>query len=74
MDDYSKFKYINVPQNSYGLTDEEILYGDEKKLNQFVSLKKMAPYRPDNGMVNMKKLKQKKQHVKKDAEDNMVIT
>jgi len=56
------------------LTDEEILYGDDKKLNQFVSLKKMAPYRPDNGVVNMKKLKLKKQAVKKDAEQNMVIS
>jgi hypothetical protein len=54
------------------LTDGEILYNEDKSLNQYVSLKKLAPYRPDNGIVNMKVLKKKKQALKKDAERQSV--
>jgi hypothetical protein len=54
------------------LTDAEILYNEDKSLNQFVSVKKLAPYRPDSGMVNMKQLGKKKQALKKDAERTQV--
>lgn len=40
-----RFKYTNVPKDDYGLTNEEILLLDDKKLNQIVSLKKYRPYR-----------------------------
>ena len=63
---------MDVAANSYGLSDKDILYGDDKALNQFVSVKKLAPYRQDNGMINMKKSKLKKQLAKKTAERNYV--
>jgi len=66
----TRFKYMDVAANSYGLSDKDILYGDDKALNQFVSVKKLAPYRQDNGMINMKKSKLKKQLAKKTAERN----
>jgi len=66
----TRFKYVDVNKNSYGLTDEDILYADDRTLNQFVSLKKMQPYRPDDGQVNMKTLRKKKNEVKKAADKN----
>ncbi|KAI0504914.1 hypothetical protein KFK09_015871 [Dendrobium nobile] len=41
----TRFKYRSVPADSYGLQTEEILMANEKDLNQYVSLKKLAPYR-----------------------------
>ncbi|KAJ7970594.1 Protein KRI1-like protein [Quillaja saponaria] len=41
----TRFKYAKTKPNRYGLTTEEIMWVDEKELNQFVSLKKLAPYR-----------------------------
>ena len=43
----TRFKYRQVEPNNYGLTTEEILYARDTTLKQFVSLKKMAPYRED---------------------------
>jgi len=39
-----RFKYRSVEKNDYGLSASEILVADDKKLKQFVSLKKMVPY------------------------------
>lgn len=41
----TRFKYRDVRPAKYGLTAAEILMLDEKELNQYVSLKKLAPYR-----------------------------
>ena len=40
----TKFRYVNVKPQSYGLSDEQILYGDDKQLNKYISIKKLAPY------------------------------
>jgi len=64
----TRFKYTKVAPNSYGLTDEEIMYTEDKLLNQFVSMKKLAPYRPDEGMIDMGKSKRKRQIVRKTAD------
>lgn len=41
----TRFKYRAVPANRYGLRPEEMLMANEKDLNQYVSLKRLAPYR-----------------------------
>jgi len=43
----TRFKYEKVHPESHGLTVRDILYKDDKELNQVVSLKKLATYRHD---------------------------
>ncbi|CAG8692724.1 4137_t:CDS:2, partial [Dentiscutata heterogama] len=44
----TRFKYKQVKPTSFGLTSVEFLLADDKDLNEYVSLKKIAPYRPEN--------------------------
>ncbi|CAG8674196.1 16065_t:CDS:10, partial [Funneliformis mosseae] len=56
-----RFKYRQNKPVSFGLTPAEILLADEKDLNEFVSLKKLAPYRPEHVIENdLKKYSKKK--------------
>jgi len=43
----TRFKYTNVGKADFGLTNEEILLLDDRKLNDIVSIKKLRPYRED---------------------------
>ncbi|KAJ1816802.1 Ribosome biogenesis protein Kri1, partial [Coemansia sp. RSA 2598] len=43
----TRFKYAKVKPVDYGLTPAEILLADDKFLNEYVSVKKIATYRPD---------------------------
>ncbi|ORY07854.1 Krr1-domain-containing protein [Basidiobolus meristosporus CBS 931.73] len=57
----TRFKYHQVKPSSFGLDPVEILMADEKDLNDFVSLKKLAPYRPaDKQEADIKKYSKKK--------------
>ncbi|XP_020113816.1 protein KRI1 homolog [Ananas comosus] len=47
----TRFKYKPVPSNRYGLRPEELLMANDKDLNQYVSLKKLAPYRQNEWKV-----------------------
>ncbi|CAL9738062.1 protein Kri1p [Monosporozyma servazzii] len=44
-DDEIKFRYREVSPESFGLTTREIFAADDADLNDFISLKKFAPYR-----------------------------
>lgn len=46
-DTITRFKYRNVPANSFGLSGEEILNADDRQLNAWASLKKVTAYRTD---------------------------
>jgi protein KRI1 len=42
----SSFRYREVSPTSFGLDPQEILTATDAQLNEFVGLKKLAPYRP----------------------------
>ncbi|KAI3464486.1 hypothetical protein Pfo_021149 [Paulownia fortunei] len=60
----TRFKYKPVKAKRYGLTPEEIFMMDDKDLNQYVSLKKLAPYREKEWKVPRIKTVQLKQRSK----------
>eukprot|EP00916_Digyalum_oweni_P026653 GHVL01043753.1.p1 GENE.GHVL01043753.1~~GHVL01043753.1.p1 ORF type:complete len:541 (+),score=169.92 GHVL01043753.1:599-2221(+) len=43
----TRFKYCSVKPNSYGLTPQELLEWDDKRLNQFQGIKKLAPFKDE---------------------------
>ncbi|CAI5478693.1 unnamed protein product [Closterium sp. Yama58-4] len=47
----TRFKYQQVKPNNYGLKVDQILQLRDKDLNQIVSLKKLAPYQPEEWVV-----------------------
>ncbi|KAL0438066.1 UNVERIFIED_CONTAM: protein KRI1 [Sesamum latifolium] len=61
----TRFKYKTVKAKRYGLTPEEVLMMDDKDLNQYVSLKKLAPYREKEWKVPRIKTIQLKHQTKK---------
>ena len=46
----TRFSYTEVPKESFMLTDEELLYCDDKVLNKFLALKKIVPYKDQEVM------------------------
>ncbi|SCV68517.1 BQ2448_638 [Microbotryum intermedium] len=56
----TRFKYAKVEPTGYNLTAEEILLATDAELNQFMSLKKLAPYRrSDEDKVKASKQKKR---------------
>ncbi|EER90367.1 hypothetical protein BDA96_10G336700 [Sorghum bicolor] len=55
----TRFKYKQVKPNSFGLSACDILTSDDKDLNQYVSIKKLAPYREDEWKVTHHKMQSK---------------
>ncbi|KAE8711580.1 mediator of RNA polymerase II transcription subunit 20a-like [Hibiscus syriacus] len=60
----TRFKYVKIKSNRYGLKPSEILALDEKELNQYVSLKKLAPYTEKEWKVPNSKRYQQKLRIK----------
>lgn len=58
------FKYREVSPESFGLTYNEIFKADDKSLNEFIGLKKLAPYRPQEKVVKDKRKVTKSKHIK----------
>ncbi|CAA2988856.1 Hypothetical predicted protein [Olea europaea subsp. europaea] len=56
----TRFKYKPVRSKRFGLSTEEILMLDDKDLNQYVSMKKLAPYREKEWKVPRIKTYQQK--------------
>ncbi|KAL6841232.1 hypothetical protein ACP4OV_028750 [Aristida adscensionis] len=52
----TRFKYKHVKANSFGLSTYEILASDDRDLNQYVSMKKLAPYRESEWKVTHHKM------------------
>ncbi|PUZ65454.1 hypothetical protein GQ55_3G224100 [Panicum hallii var. hallii] len=77
----TRFKYKKVNPNSFGLSTYDILASDDKDLNQYVSMKKLAPYRESEWKVtHHKKLSKdlilggQKKEGKKDKSDKKSVS
>jgi len=51
----TRFRYTTAAKSSYGLTPTEILLADDKDLNEYVGLKKLAPYRKQHDTWDAKR-------------------
>ncbi|KAK3003032.1 hypothetical protein RJ639_018086 [Escallonia herrerae] len=60
----TRFKYKPVNARRYGVSAEEVLELDDKELNQYVSLKKLAPYREQEWKVPRIQRYNQKQRIK----------
>lgn len=61
----TRFKYKQVKSTSFGLTSVDLLLADDKDLNEYVSLKKIAPYRPEHLVEKDVKKYSKKKRLQK---------
>ena len=62
-DEEVKFKYREVSPETFGLTTRDILLADDKQLNNFIGIKKFAPYRPKELRLKDKRKYTKKKHL-----------
>jgi protein KRI1 len=78
----TRFRYTNVQQQDFGLTNEEIFMLDDKQLNSLVSLKKYRPYRhlAEDGSIdeirakkdfNIHAMINKKKHMNQEVRDQL---
>lgn len=58
-----KFKYREVSPESFGLSNREIFLANDLDLNNFISIKKFAPYRPKELALKDKRKFTKKHHL-----------
>ncbi|KAH9965415.1 KRI1-like family C-terminal-domain-containing protein [Russula dissimulans] len=62
------FRYIPVARTAYALTPAEILLADDKDLNEYVGLKKIAPYRKQRETWDAKRTERLREFKKKVSE------
>jgi protein KRI1 len=69
------YEYVDVKPDSFGLTDSELLYADERILNQMISTKRMVTYKEielsGRDKVRIRKMRNS---VRKSAEINKKLT
>jgi protein KRI1 len=61
----TRFRYSTTAKSSYGLTPTEILLADDKDLNEYVGLKKLAPYRKQRDTWDAKRSERLREFKKK---------
>jgi len=61
-----KFKYTKVKNDDFGLTDDMLLYLDDKTINKYVPMKTLAPYREEEYKINKFKLKKEERLLSKE--------
>lgn len=64
---------MSVKPESYGLSDEQILFGDDKELNKYISIKKLAPYRDQNMKLRNNIYKKKVKSIDRTAKQNKAL-
>ncbi|CAK7897410.1 protein Kri1p [[Candida] anglica] len=62
--DELKFKYREVSPETFGLSTRDIIMADDKQLNNYIGLKKFAPYRAKELRMKDKRKYTKKKHLK----------
>ena len=67
----TRFKYVPIASQSFALTPAEILLATDQELNQFMSIKKYAPYRKESSWNKgrQEKLVEFKQQIHERAEE-----
>jgi protein KRI1 len=60
----TRFKYAKTKPNRFGLNPAELLIMDENELNQYISLKKLAPYRENEWKLSDAKRQKLKERTK----------
>lgn len=68
-DIYTRFKYTKVKDYDFGLSNEEILLLNDQELNKLVSLKKYKPYRNDEELTNIHRVRDLKRKFNHKIED-----
>lgn len=67
-----RFKYKQVEREDYGLKVDDILHADDKALNRFVGLKKLAPYyKKREGVDDASKWSKKRKRLREEIKEKM---
>lgn len=64
----TRFKYTKVKNSDFELTDEMLIYLDDKTLNKFVPVKKIAPYKEEEFKINKFLLVKEMKNIRKELE------
>lgn len=65
---HTRFKYHKVQPLDPGISTNELLLASDKELKQYMSIKKIAPYREKNARINSKKRKEFRQQLRERLE------
>lgn len=65
----TRFNYTPVQSQTFGLSAVDILMAEDKELNEYMSIKKYAPYRTGGGKAKWEKLKEFRQKVRQRFDD-----